>query len=76
MLVRSRPLEVLQKGLEWLYILICFALIWYAIAVVSSLWRWVSTRQGGMEAAWSSAKLALTVLLAKGTVWLGVVTST
>lgn len=66
----------MQKGLEWIYILICFALIWYAIAVVSSLWRWIRTRRGGREAAWSSLKFAMAVVLAKGVVWLGVATST
>ena len=69
-------MDFLQKGLEWIYILICFALIWYAIAVVASLWRLISKRQGGREAIVSSAKLVLAILLAKGVVWLGVATST
>lgn len=69
-------MDFLQKGLEWIYILICFALIWYAIAVMSSLWRLVSRRQGGRDAAVSSVKLLLVIVLARGVVWLGVATST
>ena len=49
-------MEFLQKGLVWLYILICFAIIIYTVSVLMALWRWIRTRRGGRDAAWSSAK--------------------
>ena len=81
LLIRAQPLApghlpILQKGLEWSYILLCFALIWYAVSLVSGLWHWLRTRRGGRQAVLSSAKLLLVFLLARGVIWLGVMTST
>jgi hypothetical protein len=69
-------LAILQKSLQWAYILLCFAIIWYAVALFSGLWRWIRTRRGGREAAWSSAMLLFALLLARGVIWLGMMTST
>ncbi len=68
-------MQILQKVLEWSYLLLCFAIIWYAIALLSGLWRWILTRRGARQAAWYSAKLVLALVLVRGVIWLGMATT-
>ena len=69
-------MPILQKGLEWAYILLCFTLVWYGIVLLSELWRWFMTRRGGSDLVRTSTKLMLAFLLAWGVIRIGMLTST
>ena len=65
-------MDFLQKGLEWIYILICFALIWYAIAVVSSA---LGVGGGFLLVPFMSMVLGLPMAIVAGTAALAILVS-
>lgn len=34
-------MELLQKFLLWGYVLICFMIVWYGVALVLAFWEWM-----------------------------------
>jgi len=63
-------MELLQQGLLWAYILICFTIIWYGVALVLALWQLLARRRAanrlirsglGFVGAWSAAWLITVV---------------
>lgn len=63
-------MELFQQGLLWAYILICFTIIWYGVALVLALWQLLARRQAsrrlvrsslGFAGAWSVAWLITVV---------------
>ena len=69
-------MNLIQQSLEWAYIFICFVVIWYSIAFITAIWQWL-LRQISVDRVVSPlGKLIAVLLVARGIVWLGVMTST
>lgn len=68
-------MQYFLKGLEWAYILICFAAFWYLVLLLCSTWGWLFNRNGFVMVGRSAVKLAVTLLLAWIVIWLGVIST-
>ena len=68
-------MALFQEALQWIYIVICFVLIWYGISLLLGIWYWLLGERAPRRVISPLIKLALTALLARAVVWLGAATS-
>ncbi|MGB5706151.1 MAG: hypothetical protein WBM41_04925 [Arenicellales bacterium] len=68
-------MDLIQDALQWLYIAICFVLIWYGISLLLELGSYLLGKRGARQILRPLIKLIITALLAKAVVWLGAATS-
>ena len=68
-------MSLFQEALQWIYIAICFVLIWYGISLLLGIWNWFLGERVPRRVISPLIKLALTALLARVVVWLGAATA-
>ncbi|MGI9319591.1 MAG: hypothetical protein ACR2QW_19840 [bacterium] len=68
-------MEFMQDALQWIYIAICFVLIWHGISLILGIWYWLIEERKTKRILGPLIKLAVTSVLAKAVVWLGSATS-
>ena len=68
-------MDLTQDVLQWIYIAICFVLIWYGISLILGIWDWLKGRRKTHRILVPLIKLVVTLFLAVVVVWLGTATS-
>lgn len=51
-------MALIQSGLQWIYILICFLVIWYGVALLLSVWQLLFSKRPASEVAHGAFKFA------------------